>query len=80
MWQVSRLRLFRNCVGFAFAFLQTLATALFVSYAIQEKPLEEWGVGLLRTLELAKQYIERVGRDVQENRPGAILRRSGLSI
>ena len=56
--------LVRNCVGFAFAFLQSLATALFVSYAIQEKPLEEWGVGLLRTLELAKQYIERVGRDV----------------
>ena len=25
-------------------------------------------MGLLRTLELAKQYIERVGRDVQENR------------
>ena len=45
-------------------FLGSLATALFVSYAIQEKPLEEWGVGLLRTLELAKQYIERVGRDV----------------
>ncbi len=25
-------------------------------------------MGLLRTLELAKQYIERVRRDVQENR------------
>ena len=49
-------------------FLGSLATALFVSYAIQGKPLEEWGVGLIQSVELAKQYVEETGRDIKENR------------
>ena len=49
-------------------FLGSLATALFVSYSVQGKPLKEWGAGLLATLDLAMKYIEEVGRDVKENK------------
>ena len=38
-------------------FLGSLATALFVSYALQQKPMEEWGAGLLETVDLAEQYV-----------------------
>ena len=48
-------------------YLGALASALFVSYALQQKPLVEWGVGLLATLEIARKYIEDTGRDVEEN-------------
>ncbi len=47
-------------------FLGSLATALFVSYAIQGKPLREWGAGLIQTLDLAMEYVGKVGRDVAE--------------
>lgn len=49
-------------------YLGALATALFVSYSIQRKPLREWGRGLLDTLERAWQYVEDTGRDVEMNR------------
>ncbi len=49
-------------------YLGSLAAALFVSYAIQRKPLKEWGVGLLNTLDIAWKYIEETGRDVNDNR------------
>ena len=49
-------------------YLGSLASALFVSYAIQQKPLREWGRGLLDTLELAWQYVEESGRDVAQNK------------
>ena len=49
-------------------FLGSLATALFVSYAVQHKPLKEWGAGLIQTLDLAMEYIEEAGRDVKENK------------
>ena len=48
-------------------YLGSLATALFVSYAVQKKPLQEWGAGLMNTLEIAWKYIENSGRDVKEN-------------
>ena len=35
-------------------YLGSLATALFVSYAVQKKPLREWGAGLMQTLPMAK--------------------------
>ena len=49
-------------------YLGSLASALFVSYGIQGKPEREWGAGLVRTLELAWEYVERSGREVEENR------------
>ena len=49
-------------------YLGSLATALFVSYGIQRKPLAEWGAGLVQTLDLAWEYVEECGRDVGENR------------
>lgn len=48
-------------------YLGSLATALFVSYAIQQKPLREWGRGLLETLDVAWKYVEESGRDVAKN-------------
>ena len=48
-------------------YLGSLATALFVSYAIQKKPLREWGAGLMETLPMAKEFIITRGRDVEEN-------------
>ena len=49
-------------------FLGSLATALFVSYAFQGKPLVEWGIGLMQTLDVAWKYIEKMERDVRENK------------
>lgn len=49
-------------------YLGSLATALFVAYSVQQKPLKEWGCGLLDTLELAWKYVEEAGRDVEQNR------------
>ena len=49
-------------------FLGSMATALFVSYSVQGKPLKEWGAGLLATLDVAMKYIEKEGRDVKKNK------------
>ncbi len=49
-------------------FLGSLAAALFVSYAIQGKPPREWGAGLMGTVEEAWQYVEKAGKNVEENR------------
>ncbi|XP_077979707.1 ADP-ribosylhydrolase ARH1-like [Glandiceps talaboti] len=48
-------------------YLGSLTAALFTSYAVQNKPVIEWGAGLMATLPQALQYIKSVGRDVQEN-------------
>lgn len=48
-------------------YLGSLAAALFVSYSMQQKPLKEWGRGLLDTLEPAWKYVKDSGRDVQQN-------------
>ena len=39
-------------------YLGSLAVALFVSYAVQKKPLKEWGAGLMSTLETARKYVQ----------------------
>ena len=49
-------------------YLGSLASALFVSYGIQRKPLREWGAGLLQSVDKAERYIEEVGRDVDRNK------------
>ena len=49
-------------------YLGSLATALFVSYGIQDKPPREWGAGLMKTLGNAWEYILKVGIDVEENK------------
>jgi ADP-ribosylarginine hydrolase len=48
--------------------LGSLATALFVSYAIQGKPLVEWGSGLMDALDQAWSYIKAQNRDVKDNK------------
>ena len=49
-------------------YLGSLATALFVSYSVQKKPLVEWGAGLLETLDCAMAYIKQSGKDVELNK------------
>lgn len=49
-------------------YLGSLATALFVSYSVQRKPLKSWGQGLMETLDLAWSYVKLSGRDVKENK------------
>ncbi|XP_072340111.1 LOW QUALITY PROTEIN: ADP-ribosylhydrolase ARH1-like [Scyliorhinus torazame] len=48
-------------------YLGSLASALFTAYAVQRKPLLEWGVGLLDTISIARQYVQSTGIDPQEN-------------
>lgn len=48
-------------------FLGGLAAALFTSYAIQNKSVEQWGAGLMETLPLARKYIKERGHAVNEN-------------
>lgn len=48
-------------------FLGSLAAALFTSYAIQNKPIEQWGAGLMDTLPRARKYIKERGHAVNEN-------------
>ena len=49
-------------------YLGSLATALFVAYSVQQKPLKEWGCGLMDTLDLAWAYVEESGLSVSENK------------
>lgn len=49
-------------------YLGSLASALFVSYAIQGKSPREWGAGLLQTLDVAMKYVEETERDLDENK------------
>lgn len=48
-------------------YLGALTTALFTSYAVQDKPLKEWGAGLLETLPKALEYIKNSNIDVEQN-------------
>ncbi|CAH1247645.1 ADPRH [Branchiostoma lanceolatum] len=48
-------------------YLGSLAAALFTAYAVQRKPVREWGAGLMSLLPRAQQNIRDSGRHVQEN-------------
>ncbi|ELT94390.1 hypothetical protein CAPTEDRAFT_224788 [Capitella teleta] len=48
-------------------YLGSFASALFVSYAIQGKPMREWGAALMATLPQVQQYVKDEGRFVAEN-------------
>ncbi|XP_045211929.1 uncharacterized protein LOC123563280 [Mercenaria mercenaria] len=48
-------------------YLGALTTALFTSFAIQRKPIEQWGHALLDTLPVALEYIRKTGIAVKEN-------------
>lgn len=43
-------------------FLGALCTALFASYAIQGKPLEQWGRDMMKTVPLAEEYCKKTIR------------------
>ncbi|XP_010618219.1 protein ADP-ribosylarginine hydrolase-like protein 1 [Fukomys damarensis] len=47
-------------------FLGSLCTALFASYAVQGKPLVQWGRDMLRAIPLAEEYCKRTIRHVAE--------------
>uniref|UniRef100_A0A8C5Y0A2 Uncharacterized protein n=1 Tax=Microcebus murinus TaxID=30608 RepID=A0A8C5Y0A2_MICMU len=47
-------------------FLGSLCTALFVSYAIQGRPLAQWGRDMLRVVPLAEEYCRRTIRHMAE--------------
>ncbi|KAG8140385.1 hypothetical protein E2320_003120 [Naja naja] len=48
-------------------YLGSLASALFTAYAVQGRPLELWGPGLLKTLPLALEYIQAAGIETEAN-------------
>lgn len=48
-------------------YLGALASALFTSYAIQNKPVKEWGADLMKTLPKALDYVKNKGIDWEEN-------------
>ncbi|XP_053391687.1 ADP-ribosylhydrolase ARH1-like [Mercenaria mercenaria] len=48
-------------------YLGSLASALFASYAVQNREICSWGVGLLETTRLAKSYVRNKGLFVDEN-------------
>ncbi|XP_053391682.1 ADP-ribosylhydrolase ARH1-like [Mercenaria mercenaria] len=48
-------------------YLGSLAFALFASYAVQNREIGSWGVGLLETTRLAKRYVRNKGLFVEEN-------------
>ncbi|XP_059541161.1 inactive ADP-ribosyltransferase ARH2 isoform X1 [Myotis daubentonii] len=47
-------------------FLGALCTALFASYAIQGKPLEQWGRDMMKTVPLAEEYCKKTIRHLAE--------------
>jgi ADP-ribosylarginine hydrolase len=50
-------------------YLGSLATALFVSYAVNgTRAMADWGAGLMETLPRAWTYVESIGRNLDENR------------
>ena len=48
-------------------YLGSLASSLLTAFAVQGRPIREWGAGLLSTLPKALRYIKEAGRDVKEN-------------
>ena len=45
-----------------------MVSALFLAYAIQGKPVRDWGAELLKVMPRVWQYVEQSGRDVAENK------------
>lgn len=48
-------------------YLGALATALFTSYAIQDRPIVAWGRGLIETLPKALHYVQSANIQVSKN-------------
>ncbi|XP_033121491.1 protein ADP-ribosylarginine hydrolase-like [Anneissia japonica] len=49
-------------------YLGSVACALFTAYAVQRKPVHEWGAGLMSNIPKVLDYVIQVGRDVQQNK------------
>ncbi|XP_067844257.1 ADP-ribosylarginine hydrolase [Heptranchias perlo] len=48
-------------------YLGSVAAALFTAYAVNGKPVESWGKGLMEVLEKAKSYVEKAEHYTAEN-------------
>lgn len=66
-FRIPSLKTTHQVFVFVSGYLGSLASALLMSFAVQGKPVREWGAALLSTLPKAMNYIKEVGRDVEEN-------------
>ncbi|XP_046855000.1 protein ADP-ribosylarginine hydrolase-like [Xenia sp. Carnegie-2017] len=60
-------------------YLGAVTAALFTAYAIQKIP-KKWGAGLLDVLPKVWEYIEKVGRDVEDNKAWGYFKTVGSHI
>lgn len=61
------LHIDNHCYLWIPGFLGSLCTALFVAYAIQGKPLVQWGRDMMKVVPMAEEYCKKTIRHMAGN-------------